>query len=165
MVRIIVCGVVAIFMGYWKIASAEPFLIDSQPAHAVWVNPGFYSMHFQKNAGLNDSNTGLGIEYRYSSVHALTAGFFNNSDWQTSHYLGWYWQPMAIGPIRLGAVFGALDGYPKMQNGGWFPAAIPAVSYEYRRVGANVLLIPGYKDRLYGSISIQLKFRVDEITE
>jgi len=152
---------VATFVCHSGLCQAEADFVDLQSAHTVWINPGFYSMHFQKNIGLNDSNAGLGIEYRYSPVNALTAGFFNNSDWQTSHYLGWYWQPMALGPIRVGAVLGALDGYPKMQNGGWFPAAIPTLSYEYRRVGANVLLIPGYKDRLYGSVSIQLKFRVD----
>jgi hypothetical protein len=33
------------------------------------------------------------------------------------------------------------------------------LSYEYERVGINVAIIPSYKDRLYGGISLQLKLK------
>lgn len=142
-------------------SGAEIFsIIDSKPVSELWLNPGFYSYHFQKGKGLNNSNFGLGGEYRYSTVNSVTLGVFDNSDRQTSHYAGWYWQPLGMGPVRLGAVIGAIDGYPRMRNGGWFAAAMPVASIEYRNVGANLIFIPGYKDKLYGSISLQLKFRV-----
>ena len=47
-----------------------------------------------------------------------------------------------------------------MLDGGWFIAVIPAASFEYKNVGANLMFVPSYKDRLYGAISLQLKFRV-----
>ena len=64
--------------------------------------------------------------------------------------------------MKLGAVVGAFDGYPKMRDGGWFPALIPAATFEYKRVGVNVAIVPTYKDRLHGGISVQLKFKVWE---
>jgi len=141
--------------------NAEIFsLVESKPISELWINPGFYSYHFQKEKGLNNSDFGLGGEYRLSTVGSLTLGLFNNSDRKNSHYAGWYWQPVGLGPVRLGAVVGAMDGYPKMVNGGWFFAVIPTASYEYKNVGANVLFVPSYQDRLYGAISFQLKLKV-----
>jgi hypothetical protein len=128
----------------------------------VWLNGGFYSYHFQRDKGLNDSNPGLGAEYRFSTVASVTAGRFYNSDRAYSNYIGVYYQPWKVGPVRLGAVLGAFDGYPKMRNGGWFPAAIPTASFEYQQVGVNVAIVPSYKDRLYGAISVQLKLKVFE---
>jgi hypothetical protein len=142
-------------------SSADTFsLIESKPISELWLNPGFLSYHFQREKGLNNENYGLGGEYRYSTVSSLTLGEIYNSDRKTSYYAGWYWQPIGVGPVRLGAVFGAMDGYPKMVNGGWFFAFIPTASYEYKNVGANLMYVPSYQDRLYGAISLQLKLKV-----
>lgn len=135
-------------------------IVESEPTKELWLNPGFYSFHFQKNKGLNNRNLGLGGEYRYSTVSSFTLGVFDNSDRQTSRYAGWYWQPLGLGTVRIGAVFGAIDGYPNMLKGGWFLAVIPAASIEYNNFGVNLLFMPSYKDRLYGAISLQLKLRV-----
>jgi hypothetical protein len=133
--------------------------IESKPLQEVWINGGFYSYHFQRDKGLNDSNPGLGGEWRFSTVASVTAGRFYNSDRAYSNYAGVYYQPWKIGPVRIGAVVGGFSGYPKMRDGGWFPAAIPTLSYEYERVGVNVAIVPSYKDRLYGALSIQLKLK------
>ncbi len=145
-------------------AQAEPAgpvdVIDSNPLNEVWLNAGFYSYHFQRDKGLNDSNPGAGAEYRFSTVSSLTAGRFYNSDRKYSNYAGIYYQPVAIGNLRLGAVVGGFSGYPRMRNGGWFVAAIPVASFEYRRFGVNLMIVPSYKDRLYGAVSVQLKLKV-----
>jgi len=134
-------------------------IVEPKPVNELWLNPGFYSYHFQRNKGFNDSNFGLGGEYRYSTTGSVTLGVFENSDRETSRYAGWYWQPLGLGPVRLGAIAGAIDGYP-MWNGGWFIAVIPTASIEYKNIGANLMFIPGYKDKLYGAITLQLKLRV-----
>ena len=131
------------------------------PLSQVWVNPGFYSVHYDRNAGLEDANPGIGIEWPLTDMVSFTAGGFRNSERLTSHYVGLYVMPLEWNGFRFGAAGGAFDGYPRMKNGGWFPALIPVVSYEYGRVGLNVGIIPEYKDRLYGAISFQLKFRFD----
>jgi len=135
-------------------------IIQTKPVSEFWLNPGFYSLHFQRDKGHNNRNFGVGGEYRYSTVGSVTLGIFDNSDRQTSHYAGWYWQPVGLGPVRLGAVVGAIDGYPKMLDGGWFVAVIPAASFEFRNIGANLLFVPSYKDRLYGAISFQFKLKL-----
>jgi len=143
-------------------ALADTFAtIENQPLSELWVNPGFYSYHFQRDKGFDDTNPGIGAEYRFSTVASVTAGRFHNSDRQMSNYAGIYYQPWSVGPLRVGAVFGAFDGYPKMRNGGWFLAAIPVVSMEYQRVGVNFAIVPTYKERLHGAFSVQLKFKLN----
>ena len=128
----------------------------------VWLDTGFATYHFQSDKNLNGRNPGIGLEYRYSDESALTAGRFYNSDRQHSNYAGVYYQPWAVGPVRLGAVLGGFNGYPKMREGGWFLAIIPAATFEYKRVGINVAVVPTYKNRLHGGISMQLKFKLWE---
>ncbi len=137
-------------------------MIANEPLSETWLNAGFYSYHFQRDKNLNDGNPGLGAEYRFSTVASATAGRFYNSDRAYSNYLGVYYQPFHVGPVRVGAVIGGFNGYPKMRDGGWFPALIPTVSYEYKRVGVNIAIVPSYKDRLYGALSFQLKLKVFE---
>lgn len=131
-----------------------------QPVAELWLNPGFYAYHFQKDRNLNNNVAGFGAEYRYSTESALTAGVYHNSNWHTSHYLAFYWRPVMVGPMRLGAVVGLLDGYPGTRKGGWFPAAIPTVNVDYGRVGINVFFIPTIRDSVNGSITFQLNFKV-----
>lgn len=135
---------------------------DSTERNELWLDTGFATYHFQSDKDLNGRNPGIGVEYKFSETMAVTAGRFFNSDRQHSRYAGLYYQPWNIGGVRLGAVVGGFDGYPKMREGGWFLAAIPAATFEYKRVGVNVAVVPTYKDRLHGGISVQLKFKLWE---
>ncbi len=139
----------------------EPTAFDGTAKRSeLWVTTGFATYHFQSNLDLNGRNPGIGAEYRLSDASTLTAGRFFNSDREHSRYVGMYYQPWNVGGVRLGAVVGGFDGYPKMRDGGWFLAAIPTASYEYERVGINVAVVPTYKNRLHGGISVQLKFKL-----
>jgi hypothetical protein len=144
------------------VAHADDLLtkIDASPKSEFWLDSGFATYHFNRDKDLNGGNRGLGAEYRFSGTLAATAGRFVNSDRMYSNYAGVIWQPYALGPVRLGAAIAAFDGYPHMRDGGWFPAVIPTVTFEYQRVGVNVGIIPSYKDRLYGGISVQLKLKL-----
>lgn len=133
---------------------------DGGKRSELWLDAGFATYHFQSDKNLNGQNPGVGIEYRFSDVAAVTAGRFYNSDRDHSKYAGLYYQPWSYAGVKLGAVVGAFDGYPNMRDGGWFPALIPAATYEYKRVGVNLAVIPTYKNRLHGGISLQLKFRL-----
>jgi hypothetical protein len=136
--------------------------IEAAPAHEFWLDSGFATCHFDRDKDLNGANGGLGGEYRLRGDLAVTAGRFHNSDRQYSNYAGAIWQPFAIGPVRLGAVIAGFNGYPHMRDGGWFPALIPVATIEYKRVGVNFGFVPSYKDRLYGGLSVQLKFKLVE---
>ena len=138
------------------------------PAHAefdakrLWVNAGFYSAHFDKDLGLRNANPGLGFEYRIDDNWRATAGHFINSDNANSNYVGAYYQPWTFAGVKLGVVAGAFNGYPKAFNGGWFPAVLPVATFESGHWGLNVALVPALKDRLYGAVSFQVKFRFQD---
>ena len=136
--------------------------IDAAPKSEFWLDSGFATAHFNRDKDLNGGNRGLGAEYHFTGTMAATAGRFVNSDRAYSNYAGVIWQPWALGPVRLGAAVAAFNGYPHMRDGGWFPALVPTLTYEYKRVGVNVGVIPSYKDRLYGGISVQLKLKLFE---
>ena len=128
-------------------------------AKRLWLNAGFYSAHFDADKGLRNANPGLGFEYHINEDWSATAGRFINSDSAHSNYLGAYYQPWRLAGAKLGVVGGAFDGYPKAFNGGWFPAVLPVASWEGERFGLNLMLVPPLKDRLYGAVSFQLKYR------
>jgi hypothetical protein len=137
-------------------------LVEPQSKSEFWINPGMASYHFEQDKNFNGANWGAGLEYRFNTVASVTAGRFYNSDREYSNYAGLYYEPIAIGPIKLGAVVGGFSGYPAANHGGWFAAALPALTWEGERIGANVFVIPTVGDRVHGAISLQLKFKVWE---
>ena len=134
---------------------------DEPPQKSTWVNFGMYSFHGKEDVPLNNENYGFGIEYKYAPTQSITAGTFKNSDFEQSRYLGWYWLPLQWGPVRFGGIFGIIDGYSKALNGNFFPAILPAISYEGSRFGVNIYPIPGFENRLYTALTIQLKIKMN----
>ena len=105
MLRIAKIGFCLAALGASAMAVADDDLfqiIQPESKSQVWVNPGMVSYHFQTNQNLNGGNWGAGVEYRFNTVASLTAGRFYNSDREYSNYAGVYYQPIAIGPIKLG---------------------------------------------------------------
>lgn len=135
-------------------------VIEPKPKSEIWINPGMYSYHFQKDQNLNNNNLGVGLEYRFNTVASATIGNFKNSDNGHSSYAGIYYQPIAIGPVKLGVVAGGFNGYQSTNNGGWFPAVLPALTIEEGRFGANIFFIPTVGDRVHGAISLQIKVKL-----
>lgn len=135
-------------------------LIDAQPREQVWLDSGFETAHFDRHAGLNGNNYGVGAEFRFSTVSSVTVGRFYNSNRAYSNYVGVYYQPIRLGMVQLGAVVGGFNGYPNMRDGGWFLAAIPTASLEWHRLGFNLAFVPSIKNRLYGGISLQVKVKL-----
>ena len=128
-------------------------------ASRLWVNAGFYSAHFDTQKGLRNANPGIGLEYRIDPTWSATAGRFRNSNNADSSYVGLYYQPWTYAGVKFGGVVGAFNGYPNAYNGGWFPAIIPTTTLESGHWGLNVALVPPLKDRLFGAVSFQLKYR------
>lgn len=130
----------------------------------VWLNAGSYSHHFDREKNFRENNTGFGAEIWLKENHGLMGGTFINSDGVRSHYAAYQWRPLHWQPagihIAAGITLGAFDGYPRYREGGWFPAALPVLSVEYKMVGVNLLFVPTIPDRLDGALAIQFKLRV-----
>lgn len=126
----------------------------------VWVNPGFYSYHFEHDKDLKNVNTGLGAEATINETYSATLGVFHNSDHQTSRYLGLYVMPYQRGAFKAGAAVGVFNGYPKVRDGDWFPAVIPAVAIEGQRLGLNLSFVPTVGNRLHSAVIFQIKYNI-----
>ncbi len=158
-------AVTILILSFIPVASnAEPTtffdFIDEKPSSELWLNPGLNSYHFQTDRNLNNNNYGFGAEYRYSSISSVNAGRFYNSEYETSTYATWFWQPVKLGPVRFGTMLGFINGYPRVDKGNRFPILLPVVSYEYKFIGVNLTYVPTIQDTLYGALSLQLKLRV-----
>lgn len=131
---------------------------------SVWLNAGSYSRHFSRDREFREDNIGIGAEAWFSDNHALMAGTFINSDGARSHYGAYQWRPLHWYPAKVavsaGITLGAFDGYPRYRNGGWFPAVLPVVTVEYKRIGVNIFVVPTIPNRLDGAIAVQVKVRV-----
>ncbi len=144
-----------------KTQASDFFSIAKHEAQSeLWLNPGMFSYHFDRERSFNSRNIGFGAEYRFSSVASFTIGTYNNSYHESSNYIGAYWQPILLGPFKFGAVAGGFNGYSKTNDGGWFPAIVPALTYEGDRFGVNLLMVPSIPDKVAGSLSVQFKLKV-----
>lgn len=143
-------------------AHADAMPADFSPR--IWLNPGVYSLHFDRSKNLRDDNVGLGIEVALAPDHSVMAGSFINSNRARSRYAAYAWRPLhaqyAGLDLDAGVVVGAFDGYPNYKGGGWFVAPLPLVSVEGKRFGVNLSVIPTLKNRVDGALSIQFKLRV-----
>jgi len=141
---------------------AQALAAETSPQ--VWLNAGSYSHHFDRDKNFRENNVGFGAEIWLKENHGLMGGTFINSDGARSHYAAYQWRPLHWQPagihIAAGITLGAFDGYPRYRDGGWFPAALPVLSVEYKMVGINFLFVPTIPDRLDGALAMQIKLRV-----
>jgi hypothetical protein len=137
---------------------------DAQTFPQVWLNPGFFSWHFQRDKDLRGDNWGVGVEVAFKPDHGVMAGNFINSDGARSRYGAYLWRPLHWRPygvdVSAGVALGAFDGYQSVNNGGWFVAPMPLLSVEGRRLGANFSVVPTIDDKVHGAVVLQLKLRV-----
>lgn len=136
----------------------KPSASVAHPAE-IWLNVGGFSRHFDRSKHHNERNFGIGVEWRTSPELSYMAGVYDNSVGKHSQYLAANWQPWSLGPVKLGAAVGLMNGYPAMKRGGTFFAALPMASIEGRRFGVNLGLIPSMKD-VDGAVMLQFKLRV-----
>ena len=146
------------------VASAAPGDVatpaESADTPEIWLNVGGFSRHFDRSKRYNERNFGFGIEWRRSEQIAVMAGVYDNSLGKHSQYAAVNWQPWTLGPVKLGAALGVMNGYPSLKRGGTFFAALPMASIEGRRFGINLGLIPSMKN-VDGAFMLQFKLRVN----
>lgn len=124
----------------------------------VWLNINAVSHHFNTEHKFNQNNVGVGVEYQHGDYLAM-AGRYNNSMGYPSRYALAGWLPLQYGPVRLGALAGALDGYPAINGGKVGPAAALLAQIAGDRVGVNLMLLPPFKGApLTAGLQFRIKF-------
>jgi hypothetical protein len=128
----------------------------------VWLNPGVFSHHFKQDREYREKNYGLGVEVFLTPRHGLIAGSFMNSNDERSRYVGYHWRPLQLAFDRLrfsgGLVVSLIDGYSDVRDGKTFPLVVPALSAEYRILGAHLIFVP-HKEHS-SALALQLRLRV-----
>jgi hypothetical protein len=73
-------------------AQTDDFLsiAKHEAKNELWLNPGMFSYHFERERSFNSRNVGFGAEYRFSSVASVTVGTYRNSYHESSNYIGAY---------------------------------------------------------------------------
>ena len=142
------------------LAWSSTALADSEPVQ-VWIDPGFFSYHF--NGGdYRQDNWGFGVGVFVAPEHGFIAGTYLNSDDERSRYAAYHWRPLhwdyGALDVRAGLVLGVIDGYSNTNNGHWFPMALPTLTTEYGRFGANFTIAPNPHHGT--AIALQLRLRV-----
>ncbi|HEY1998187.1 hypothetical protein [Paraburkholderia sp.] len=135
----------------------------------VWADAMLGSYHIDPDPGTDfeQFNPGLGVECWLNGQWAVTAGGFRNSLRRPSYYGGGVWAPEFAhwGVIRLAAIAGIISGY---NYGNWGlgrnhtvgPVAAPILMFEYKRVGANIIVIPPIpSDNLPFTLGFQVKYK------
>ncbi|MBI4291557.1 MAG: hypothetical protein HY661_08770 [Betaproteobacteria bacterium] len=157
------CSLVIAFAAMAAV-NAEAQTAAAEFSRQVWLSPGIYARHFNRDKNLRDGNPGLGVEVALARDHALMAGTFINSNDARTRYGAYEWRPLhwQWGGVDVGAgiIVSAFDGYPNYRNGGWFLAPLPVVSFEGKRFGVNLSVIPTLENRLDGAVAVQFKLRV-----
>jgi hypothetical protein len=151
-----------LFVSSALLCSAHAASPDDSPQ--VWLNPGVFSRHFERNPSFREDNVGLGAELLPSPDHGVMAGTFINSQRARTRYGAYQWRPLhwLLGDtlVSAGIAVGGFDGYPRYRDGAWFAAALPILAIEGKRLGANVSIVPTLKDRVDGAVVLQVKLRV-----
>jgi hypothetical protein len=157
-------AVAAWVAGMTMTASAQA---DEWCKGGVWVDAMLGSYHIQPDQDFEQFNPGLGVECWLGNEWALTAGGFRNSLRRPSYYGGAVWAPEFAhwGFIRVAAIGGIISGY---NYGNWGlgknhtigPVVAPLLMVEYKRVGANFILVPPIpSDNLPFTVGFQLRVK------
>ena len=137
---------------------------DARLIQQVWLNPGFFSWHFDRSLDLREDNWGIGVEVAFAPDHAAMVGNFINSDGDRSRYGAYLWRPLHWRPygidVHAGIAVGAFDGYQRVNSGGWFVTPLPLLAAEGRYLGLNLTIVPTIEDKVNGAVVIQIKLRV-----
>jgi hypothetical protein len=125
----------------------------------TWLNAGLLSYHPTDHTHqFNDLNYGVGLEFEKKPSLAFAGGEYRNSVRHNSYYGMVEYRPLHLGLLHAGVAGGAINGYPDMFHGKFFPAAMPVVSLEEKHVGANFVYIPSVKG-VVPALSMQMKVR------
>jgi hypothetical protein len=128
----------------------------------IWLNPGSFSYHLKQDRDYREENYGFGVEAFITPRHGLLAGTYINSNDERSRYVGYHWRPLLlpVGRLRLsaGLAFALIDGYSDVRDGKVFPIVLPALSAEYRFLGAHLSFLP-HPNRT-SALALQVRLRV-----
>ncbi len=161
-------------MGLAALAAAAPpsagaSMAPAPCAYGWWGDAMVGSYHVHPYKHFDEVNPGIGGECAWSPAWAAAFGYYRNSLDRPSFYAGAIWTPAPLnwGWARLGIMGGVISGYNYGRYGFGAnqrtgPIVAPALISGFRRLGANVIVVPPIPaDNLPLTLALQLKWRFD----
>ena len=128
----------------------------------TWIVGTIASYHYSGDKDYEQENFGIGIEQTISGSVRVAGGYYRNSNRRDSLYFGLAWAPLQYkvseGKLRVGLAALLVSGYETVKDPELVKAVFPVVSWEGKRFGVNIPIIPSTKDNA-GAIGLQVKFR------
>ena len=124
----------------------------------TWITATLASKHINAESKQEEANWGVGIEQGMAKNWRAVAGMYRNSNRRDSLYFGLSWHPLRLGEWRIGAVGMFVGGYETPKHQELVKAVIPVITYEGKRWGLNVPIVPATKDNA-GAIGLQAKWK------
>lgn len=140
-------------------------IIKGRPAQNA-VLLGMQSAH-TSGKHYNQSNKLIGIQYK-----GYTYGHFSNSYYKDSYYIGVarniynkkIYKDFSVGlQYKAGILHGYGDKYPNV--GGFSPAIIPAVEFNYKAWGVDITVIPSDHPIFAGSMRLNVDYIANKVKE
>lgn len=105
--------------------------------------PHLHLAAYHATPGYRGDTPGIGVLCRSGGSGDLLAGvgIMRNSVGATSAYAAIGWQPLRIGPVRIGGYGGVINGYP-YRDGAPFPFAAGLISIPTGRAEWHLSLLP-----------------------
>lgn len=140
-------------------------LLATTPAAAgeLWLHTGGVSKHESSNPR-DETNPGLGLEYRLDGRWAVSAGTFHNSFSRQSTYALVNWTPLQRGRFRFGLTGGAVTGYQKKKlglHGQAIPVVLPTMDLTAGRFSMALIAAPPLGDASHGSVMALFKVAIE----
>lgn len=125
----------------------------------LWLDASVTSYHFSGKK-YNEHNYGFGLEYDYTDTIKLAGGYYQNSLWKQSRYIGGMYLPIEKWGLKFGVDAAMITGYAA-NPGRYIPVVAPTVVYENSHgFGLNMVFMPPVTKKVTGAIGLQLKVEI-----
>ena len=106
-------------------------------------------------AGYNGDTPGIGLLCPIANNTRLAVGTYHNSVRAQSNYAAAVWQPLQLGPVRVGAMAGVVTGYRRDIT----PMAALAITVPVRSIELHLVAVPAVSNASPATAAFSFSFK------
>jgi hypothetical protein len=122
---------------------------------AIDCAPQIHIAAIHAQAGYNNDTPGIGLLCPIANNTRLAIGTYRNSLSMQSNYAAIAWQPLRLGPMRVGAMAGVVSGYRR----DFTPMAALAVSVPVRAIELHMVAVPAVSGASPATAALSVSFK------
>lgn len=122
---------------------------------AIDCAPQIHIAAYHAQAGYNSDTPGIGLLCPIATDTRAAVGTYRNSLGGQSAYAAAVWQPLRLGPLRVGAMAGMATGYRRE----FTPMAALAISVPVRTLELHLLAVPAVSNASPATAAMSVSFK------